>query len=122
MRGKDIDTYRRMVVHALYVCKQQRFQEKEVYLTIRNRHEEVVKMEVDGSTTLGVCVAQFWSSLGKALVGVEVLFHGISLSHKEVVLHPGEFVCLLCFVVCFVVCFVFVAIKKGNYVIRFQVT
>ncbi len=60
------------------------------FLTLIPGHQTVQSIPVVGGRTLEVCLAQYWSSLGKSKAQWSITFHGIQSSEEHSTLSPSR--------------------------------
>ncbi len=81
VRGRNIDTYRNMVLHALYLSPQRNFRETETehFFQMLPNQEEKISISVRAGTTLELCMGQYWNSLGTSTIDLDCVFRGVSI-------------------------------------------
>ena len=60
------------------------------FLSLTPGHQSVQSIPVVGGRTLEVCLAQYWSSLGKSEAQWSLTFHGIGSSEEKLTLSPSR--------------------------------
>lgn len=80
--GKNIDTNRRFVVHTLQLLPRRNFVHTQYsqFAIIFPNDTLKYRFNVISGTTLELCIAQFWSSIGDTELDVQLEFHGFVVS------------------------------------------
>ena len=92
VRRLDEGESRVLVLHALELVPGQRYIDYQLqeFFRLAGPGDAVFSMPVVGGRTLEVCLAQYWSSLGKCECHIEATFHGIVPDRSAIGLHGGE--------------------------------
>ncbi|RDX94509.1 Tripeptidyl-peptidase 2, partial [Mucuna pruriens] len=94
MNASSFDTARRFFVHTVQICPLQRPFTRRNVITFSSPAAKSFTFKVVGGQTLELVIAQFWSSgIGShdtTSVDLEVVFHGIKVNQKEIVLDGSE--------------------------------
>jgi len=87
-------TGRSFMFHALYLQAETPYRDHECdsFFSLNSQNPtKMLRMDVRPGLTLEVCLAQYWSSIGACVAGVEVEFHGVEVENRdEIVLDASE--------------------------------
>ncbi|MCL4177805.1 MAG: S8 family serine peptidase [Verrucomicrobia bacterium] len=88
VRAGDLDSPRRLIVHALQVLPLHAYTDTQMqrYLTLDSQDDQKILFPVTGGRTLELCLGQSWSSLGEGSYDFTVSFHGVVPAQETVFL------------------------------------
>eukprot|EP00742_Colponemidia_sp_Colp-10_P008114 GILJ01008758.1.p1 GENE.GILJ01008758.1~~GILJ01008758.1.p1 ORF type:complete len:1249 (+),score=195.85 GILJ01008758.1:73-3819(+) len=92
LRGHNIDSSRRYMLHCVYLSPHTAFRKTEIehFIALSGDKHETKSIALDGAGTLEVCLAQWWASIGESNVDIEVSFHGLTANPSPIVLTASD--------------------------------